>query len=137
MIKFFRGDYKFLCNFSESVIKINGFTFLNGEAAFQSFKNLEKQGEFQGLDPSSAKRKGRRVKLRSDWEDIKDDVMYQVVKAKFQQNEDLREKLLATGNMYIEEGNTWNDRYWGVCDGVGKNMLGKTLMRVREELTNI
>lgn len=60
--------------------------------------------------------------------------MYLVVKSKFEQNSDLKDKLIATGDEYLEEGNTWNDTYWGVCRGKGKNILGKILMRVREEL---
>lgn len=134
MINDFRGKYFFLSNFYNSKIEINGITFLNVESAFQSFKDMDKQSGFANLDPSSAKRKGRRVNLRYDWEDIKDDVMYQVVKAKFEQNKILKQKLIDTGEEYLEEGNTWNDTYWGVCRGKGKNMLGKTLMKVRLEL---
>ena len=62
--------------------------------------------------------------------------MYELCKAKFTQNEDLKEKLLATGNDILEEGNTWGDRVWGTVNGVGENRLGKILMRVREELRN-
>lgn len=86
------------------------------------------------LNPQSAKRLGRSVLLRPDWEEIKYDVMYQVCKAKFQQNPDLGQKLLKTGNAELIEGNTWGDRIWGVCKGIGENNLGKTLMRVRDEL---
>lgn len=134
MIKEFRGKYYFLSNFFPSKIELSIFIFDNGEAAFQSFKNLRKQFEFVGLDPSRAKAKGRKIQLRNDWEIIKDDIMYQVVKAKFAQNQELKEKLIATGDEYLEEGNTWGDIYWGTCHGIGKNMLGKILMRVREEL---
>lgn len=135
MIKEFRGKYYFLSNFSESKIELNGITFLNGEAAFHSFKDIQRQSEFSDLDPSLAKKKGRHVKLRGDWEEVKDDIMYQVVKAKFTQNEDLKQKLMSTGEEYLEEGNTWGDTYWGVCRGRGKNTLGKILMRVRDELS--
>lgn len=134
MIKYFRGKYYFLSNFSDSNISINGTTFLNGEAAFQSFKDLEKQKEFSQLTPSEAKEKGRKVKLRSDWESIKNYIMYSVVKAKFEQNEDLKNKLLNTGEEILQEGNTWGDYYWGVCRGSGSNKLGKILMQVRDEL---
>ena len=56
------------------------------------------------------------------------------VKAKFSKNPILKAKLLATGDAELIEGNWWNDTYWGVCKGVGKNKLGKILMRVRDEL---
>lgn len=135
MVKEFRGKYYFLSNFSNSKITLNGITFLNGESAFHSFKDISRQKEFETLDPSSAKRKGRHVKLRNDWEDVKDNIMYDVVKAKFEQNEDLKKKLLATKDEYLEEGNTWGDTYWGVSKGRGKNTLGKILMRVRKELS--
>ncbi|NGT90448.1 NADAR family protein [Clostridium perfringens] len=63
--------------------------------------------------------------------------MYLVVKEKFKPNKELRRKLIATGDKYLEEGNTWNDTYLGVCKGKGRNMLGKILMRVRSEIINI
>ena len=65
---------------------------------------------------------------------MKYDVMYQVCKAKFLQNPDLARKLVETGDAELVEGNTWGDKVWGVCDGVGENNLGKTLMRIRDEL---
>lgn len=60
--------------------------------------------------------------------------MYEICKAKFSQNEELRDRLLATGDEYLEEGNTWGDRIWGTVNGICENRLGKILMRVREEL---
>lgn len=135
-IKFFRGEYDFLSNFYEAEITYDGITYKNSEAAFQAGKCLDynERLKFAELNPSAAKRLGRRVALRPDWEDVKYGVMQAVVKAKFEQNEDLAEKLLATGDAHLEEGNTWNDRTWGVCRGVGKNWLGVILMGVREEL---
>ena len=81
-----------------------------------------------------AKREGYKVKLRENWEDIKIDVMYQIVLAKFSQNEFLKKKLIATGREWLEEGNTWGDRTWGTVDGVGNNYLGKVLMAVQSVL---
>ena len=86
------------------------------------------------IKPLTAKRRGKKVPLRPDWEEVKDDLMYQVCKAKFTQHPDLQEMLLATGNQELQEGNTWGDTYWGVCKGKGQNKLGKILMRIREEL---
>ena len=144
MIKEFRGSNYFLSNFSSiGNIEINGFIFSNGETAFHSFKDLSKQAEFRFLTPSEAKRLGRKVKLRADWEIVKDDIMYQVIKAKFTQNETLKVKLLNTGNEKLVEGNTWHDNYWGSCicprcQGTeGRNQLGKTLMKVRLELRDL
>ena len=75
--------------------------------------------------------------MRSDWEEVKNKVMYEIVLAKFTQNSDLKEKLLATGDEHLEEGNTWGDTIWGTVDGVGENRLGKILMRVRDELNEV
>ena len=71
--------------------------------------------------------------MRADWNDIRVKVMYLILKAKFGQNPDLLEKLLATGDTYLMEGNTWHDTFWGVCNGHGENWLGRLLMQVRSE----
>jgi len=84
--------------------------------------------------PSKAKMIGKTVPLRADWEEVKVDAMYNAVYAKFSQNPELKHRLLATGNRYLEEGNTWNDVNWGVCNGVGLNLLGQVLMAVRQQL---
>jgi len=89
---------------------------------------------FVYLSPNEAKRLGRRVNLRKDWEDIKIDIMYEINVAKFTQNENLKEMLLKTGSAKLVEGNTWHDTFWGVCNGAGRNELGKILERVRNEL---
>ena len=134
----FRGDYFFLSNFYESPMTYGGVAYKNSEAAFQAQKCMteeEKRG-FSELSPTAAKRKGRIVDLRADWEDVKVDIMEDVVRAKFEGNEDLKEKLLATGDAELREGNSWNDLFWGVSleTGKGKNHLGKILMKIREEL---
>ena len=134
MINEFRGRCYFLSNFYSVPVKYGLLTFANTEAAFHSEKCPMRAAEFTKLNPSESKRLGRRVKLRSDWEQIKDDVMLDVVRAKFDQHPDLAQKLIATGDEELVEGNDWNDTYWGVCNGRGKNMLGKILMRVRAEL---
>lgn len=133
----FRGKYFFLSNFFASNIRYNGLTFLNNEAAFQAQKCPKRASEFCELNPSDAKRLGRKVRLRSDWESVKDDVMYDVCHAKFSQNANLRRQLLNTGNAELVEGNTWGDRVWGVCGGVGENRLGRILMRIRDEMKGL
>lgn len=133
-------QYAFLSNFYECPVRVcfpgyGCYTFGSSEAAFQAAKCPERAQEFMHITPAASKKLGRSVHLRSDWEQVKDDVMYDVVYAKFEQNPDIRAKLLATGTEELVEGNTWGDRYWGQVNGVGKNMLGQTLMRVRDELS--
>ena len=80
-----------------------------------------------------AKKMGRSVSLRPDWEDIKDDIMLEGLYRKFADDE-LADWLVDTGDEELVEGNWWGDRYWGVCNGVGQNKLGKLLMKVRSEI---
>lgn len=134
MISEFRGKYYFLSNFYSSPVYYRGMTFRNAEAAFHAQKDRSRASEFTRLNPSEAKRLGRRVRLRRDWEDIKEDIMFEVVMAKFGGSQALADALLATGDEKLVEGNTWGDRYWGVCDGKGLNKLGGILERVRENL---
>lgn len=135
-IESFREPYDFLSNFYNCRIIYKGITYWNAEAAYQAQKCPKRAEEFCNLLGSEAKKLGRLVEIRSDWEDIKLDIMEEVVTEKFCQNSDLMEKLLATDELYIEEGNWWGDTFWGVCtnkkmDHVGKNHLGKILMEVR------
>ena len=132
----FRGEYYFLSNFYNSKFTYRGLEYLNAEAAFQSMKciKIADRKSFTNLAPNDAKKLGRRVRLRDDWEDIKYTVMEEIVYEKFNQNLDLQAKLLNTGNAELIEGNTWGDTCWGICNGVGKNMLGQILMRVRTQL---
>ena len=144
MINQFEGGYEFLSNFYEVPFKWRGNEYPTVEHAFQAAKTrsfLKRIGISKLDTPGKAKRAGRQVELRSDWEQIKDQVMYDCLKEKFKIKE-LKEKLLATGNEELIEGTTWHDNYWGNCSCdkckniEGKNMLGKILMRVREELRN-
>jgi len=130
----FKGRFYFLSNFYEAPVEYKGVRFQNNEAAFQSAKCPSRMREFSRLNPSEAKRLGRNVPLRQDWERVKDRVMYEVCKAKFSQNPRLGVALRATGDIVLIEGNNWGDRVWGVCDGVGENRLGKILMQIREEM---
>lgn len=131
---YFRDEYWFLSNFYPCSIKTSVGTFTCVESAFQSQKDLTRSKEFISLNGKQAKALGRRVTLRDDWQDIKLELMYKIVKAKFVQHPDLAEKLIAIKSPIVET-NYWKDCYWGVCYGVGENHLGKILMRVRDELS--
>lgn len=75
--------------------------------------------------------------LRDDWEFFKNAIMLKVVVAKFEQNPELAEKLIATGHAELREGNDWHDNYWGHCycekcaELPHRNQLGLTLIAVR------
>lgn len=135
----FRGPYAFLSNFFPCRIPFCGRIYTNAEAAFQSMKSASVSDRAMfaegGLfsEPKDAKRRGRSVPIRPDWEVVKDGIMLHIIRAKFQ-DATLRDALLATGDAKLVEGNTWNDTYWGVCRGIGHNKLGKILMQVRKEL---
>ena len=131
MIESFKGEYSFLSNFYPAPLFVFGRLFLNSEAAFQSQKCPQRVSEFTTLTAGEAKRLGRQVPLQEEWESVKDYIMFQCVQSKFVQNPELALKLVETGESHLVEGNTWGDRYWGVCNGVGNNKLGLTLMTVR------
>lgn len=106
------------------------------EHAFQAAKTIdptERACIRMSATPSITKRLGRKVSLRPDWEEVKTEVMLQLVRQKFN-GTDLGAKLLATGNEPLEEVNRWGDTLWGTTGGVGQNHLGRILMQVREEL---
>lgn len=130
----FRNEYFFLSNFYPVSIFYNGLYFNSTEAAFQAMKCPSRMKEFQTLNPSEAKKLGRHVAMRIDWEEVKEQVMYDICSVKFTQNPLLAQKLLDTSDAELIEGNTWGDKTWGVCNGEGKNLLGKILMRIRSEL---
>lgn len=132
----FTDEYYFLSNFSDSVFVYDGIQYQNAESAFQAQKceNRIEREQFSTLNSTEAKKLGRKISLRKDWEAIKVDQMRQIVSEKFRQNPDLKEKLINTGDAYLEEGNTWGDRIWGTVDGRGANLLGQILMTLREEL---
>ena len=126
-------------NFAAFPIRLGGKLWPTSEHYFQAqkFKDAKvKEKIRKAKTPSLAARMGRdrSLKLRRDWESVKVGVMTEAVRAKFAQHEDLRELLLSTGDAQLVE-HTDRDAYWGDGgDGSGKNMLGRILMRVREEL---
>ena len=131
----FKDEYFFLSNFYNCDIVYEGISYKSAEAAFQAQKCIDdnKKLEFSALSAGQAKKLGKEVELRKDWEDIKVDIMKSVVKAKFDQHIELQEQLVATGNRCLIEVNVWHDKFWGVSGGKGKNMLGRILMDLRRE----
>lgn len=135
MINEFKGEYAFLNNFYLCSVEYKGVVYSNNEAAFQAQKTLDEKlkKQFENLGPVEARNLGKSIKLRKDWEEIKDQTMYEICAAKFEQNPNLMDLLVLTGKRPLEEGNHWNDRYWGTVNGVGQNKLGKILMDIREK----
>ena len=145
----FDERYEFLSNFYPVDITYEGLTYPSVENAFQATKfrgetpeeTLQVRSQFLDITPGKAKRLGRKVKLRPDWDIIKDNVMFLLVEQKFSHPE-LALKLLETGDNFIVEGNYWHDNYWGVCgcnrcfQTKSQNKLGKILMEIRRRLVS-
>jgi ribA/ribD-fused uncharacterized protein len=132
----FHGDYRWLSNFTLCEVELEGVMYPTVEHAYQAAKTTVK--EFREAirlctTPGQAKRMGKQITLRPDWEAIKLDVMRGLLREKFSWGY-LRVALLATGERELIEENTWYDTFWGVCYGEGQNWLGKLLMEIREEL---
>ena len=127
-----------MSNFFNAPFVVDGQRYQTMEHFFQSQKTLDPIEAARiriASGPGEAKRLGRKIELRKDWESIKLDVMRRGVKAKFDQNEQLRVRLLETGDQELQEGNYWHDLYWGIDEetGCGENWLGKILMEIREQ----
>ncbi len=133
-IKGFFDEYRWLSNMHDCAILFMGLGFNSTEAAYQACKNtnivIAKQ--FQNMTGLQAKNYSNNITVRKDWPKIKYNIMAQLIFQKFLLHLPLREMLLDTGDKYIEETNYWKDTYWGVCDGVGENNLGKIIMATRE-----
>lgn len=141
MISFYvpSDEYGFLCNFSAHGFVIGGVYWRTAEHFFQAQKFLDTEyaERIRAVrTPGEAKNLGRtrKIPIRTDWENVKVDVMRQAVLAKFTTHEELRERLLATGNQEIVE-NAPGDTFWGCGKfGNGQNWLGRILMECREQL---
>ena len=131
----FVGEYKFLSNFYSSEVMLDAVVYPNVENAYQASKttNEEMRIPFENISPVDAKRMGKTLKMRPDFDSIKVNIMYRLVKQKFYDPE-LAKRLIETRESLLVEGNTWCDTFWGFCNGVGENHLGKILMKVRKEL---
>lgn len=147
-IRSFSGENRWLSNFWLAPVELVAFgqsyTFASTEHLFQMAKiehtdlSLDAQRELfdevASLEsPGRAKRFGRSIPSLNEnsWNSAKDEAMSRVLRAKYSQNENLRLQLLALDGYFIEEGNHWGDRYWGV-DGTGLNKLGLIYMDLRD-----
>lgn len=135
-IKSFVAPYEFLSNFYASPVYYKGIIYETAEHAYQSAKTdnpVWKERIRSAQTPGQAKRTGKFAILKPDWETIKLHVMEDIVRFKFLKPHMVK-MLLDTGTKELIEGNYWNDTFWGVCNGVGENHLGKILMKIRLEL---
>jgi ribA/ribD-fused uncharacterized protein len=144
LINRFDGKHAFLSNFYPAEIELGYLTYPTVEHAYQAAKTLDMtlRAQFtQVHTPGQAKRLGRTVPLRPDWEEIKAAEMWGLLVKKFNIPE-LRNQLLATGSARLVEGNLYGDRFWGVDlrTGEGENFLGTLLMllrgRIRQEVVD-
>jgi len=140
MINSFQGQYRFLSNFYWADTEYDGVVYPTSEHAYQAAKTLdasERKMIFNAHTPGQAKRAGRKVTLRSDWEEVKVGVMLKILRSKFS-DPSLARRLVETESQSLVEGNHWHDNFWGVCSCPkchgGKNMLGKLLTLVRKEI---
>lgn len=137
----FKNQYSFLSNFYPVEFVWDNIVWHHSEGAYQAAKTLDCEERLKiskMISPVTAKRAGKRIQLRSDWEEVKVGVMHEIVKAKFNQNPHLKVMLIDTGDADLEEGNTWNDRIWGICplgSSQGLNYLGEILMSLRDDFS--
>lgn len=132
----FKDEYDFLSNFYQCPVFFEGLLYTSSENAYQASKLGDAYERHQFLDcgPVKAKRMGKTITPTDEFHRDKIEIMFLINFDKFYRNADLKLKLLATGNVYLEETNHWKDVFWGVCDSKGENNLGKVLMKVREVL---
>lgn len=133
---FENDEARFLSNFWPCRVVYEGITYTSSEHAYQAAKtrDLAEKQYIAGLStPGQAKRAGKAVTMREDWYEVRVQIMEDICRIKFMTNEDLKRLLISTGDLYLEETNTWGDIFWGVCKGKGQNMLGRILMRIRDE----
>ncbi len=141
MINRFFDDYRFLSNFWMIPIELGGLYYGSVEHAYQAAKTLDLDERIQFYlcqSPGDAKRLGKNITLREDWNKVKINIMDELVRKKFKDSY-LKFKLLATGDQEIVEGNRWHDNFWGDCfckkcqHMQGCNHLGRILMGVRDD----
>jgi hypothetical protein len=133
----FRGEWTFLDNFYRAPFYYEGKEYATVEHFFQAFKAID-EDEHEKIrtvpNPGSAKKFGRTTKLRPEWEEIKNEIMFLGLILKFTQNHHLRKMLIGTEDALLEEGNNHGDQVWGTVKGIGENRLGLLLMEVRKNI---
>lgn len=131
---YFKNKYYFLSNMYpcdiEAVVGDKKYSFTCVESAYQAHKCPNKSSEFVSLNGYEAKKLGKKVELRNDWNEIKVGLMKELVKQKFSKP-DLLAKLKSITDEIVETNN-WGDTFWGKCYGKGQNILGKILMEIRD-----
>jgi hypothetical protein len=138
MINRFKDEYRWLSNFADVIVTFEGIKYKSIEHAYQAAKSTDADWRtFCASDISAGKVKksSRKIEVRSDWEEIKVEVMKDLLIQKFS-NGRYKNLLLNTGSVTIQEGNYWGDVFWGIDlqTGEGKNMLGKLIMEIRKNL---
>lgn len=139
MIKEFQNEFRWLSNFAPVKIELDGKIYSSVEHAYMSAKSDDKEWKAFCSDPNNnpgaVKRRSRSIKLLPNWDAIKLGVMAHCIKQKFNQ-EPFRTQLIETGTQELQEGNRWNDKFWGIDlkTNTGQNHLGKIIMQVRSEL---
>lgn len=139
MISGFKNKYSFLSNFYSVKVEYKGVIYDNAESAYQAqkCKNALDKSKFVGISGAEAKKLGRKIEVINGWDDVKRQIMFEIVYQKFLQNKSLADRLAETGNNMLVETNYWHDNYWGSCECEncecvnGDNNLGFILMHVR------
>jgi ribA/ribD-fused uncharacterized protein len=142
MTKQFAGELAFLSNmYPDHPVRWQGRWWPTSEHAYvgMKFVDPELQSQVQALaTPWDAKQFGRRhAATRTDWDRVRLPLMHAIVTDKFTRHADLRAQLLATDPTLLVERNTWGDTFWGVCDGMGQNWLGRVLAEVQQQLRRV
>lgn len=130
----FFGEFRFLSNFYPAMVIFEGFVYPTVEHAYQAAKTLDEEERKKiryAKTPRDAKALGYKVKWRSDWNDVRVSIMRELLIKKFS-TDDFKRALATTQGFTLIERNNWGDVFWGVCNGVGENILGKLLMEIRD-----
>lgn len=150
-INSFTYPNRFLSNYHLCPVTVDGITYPSSEHAYMAQKSdqyvevidLETRSskmvhwkmrcQDKNVPPATIKRESRNVTLVPGWDENRLATMEKVLRAKFKNDAEMN-MLLDTGDATLIEGNNWNDTYWGMCNGVGENHLGKILMKIREDI---